>query len=298
LGSVLSRLAPNVLHAHYLTIHGWCARLSGFHPYVITVWGSDILITARESIRPRLYARLALSAADLVTGDSAELVRAAVAAGAHPNRTVEVQFGVDTVRFSPGPGSDALRQRLGLVGRRIVFSPRTIAPLYKHEVLLEALAELPEDVSVVMTRHLAQPEHLAFLERRTRDLGLSDRVHILPSIDHDAMVDAYRIADVVVSIPSTDGTPVTLLEAMAVGGPIVASDLPSVREWLGDLDPEVLVPVDDSHATARALSLVLARSPDRRAEVAGRGRALVERRANHEASMAHVETLYRKLGRP
>jgi glycosyltransferase involved in cell wall biosynthesis len=297
LRSVLSRLAPDVLHAHYLTVFGWSARLSGFHPYVITVWGSDVLITAPESMRTRLYARLALAGADLVTGDSAELVRAAVAAGAHPDRTLEIQFGVDPIRFSPGHAADDLRERLGLLGRRVIFAPRTIAPLYRHDVLVEALAGLPQDVSVVLTRHLAQPETVSHLERRADELGLADRFRIVPTVDHDGMVDMYRLADVVVSIPANDGTPVSLLEAMAVGCPIVATDLPSVREWLEELDPAALVPVGDSTATARAIQLVLARSPERRAELAEHGRALIQRRANHEASMATVETLYRQLAR-
>jgi glycosyltransferase involved in cell wall biosynthesis len=295
LRSVLSRLAPDVLHAHYLTVHGWLARLSGYHPYAVTVWGSDILITAPRNVRTRLFARLALGAADLVTGDSAELVRAAVAAGAHPDRTLEVQFGVDPVRFAPGPALDDLRTRLGVAGRRVIFAPRTIAPLYRQDVLVKALVGLPEDVAVVMTRHRAEPESVADLERLAAGLGIADRLRIVPTIEHDDMADVFRIADVVVSIPANDGTPVSLLEAMAVGRPIVATDLPSVREWLAEIDPGALVPVGDVASTTRAIQSALARPPDERERRSAQGRDLVLRRANHEASMAGVESLYRRL---
>ena len=87
------------------------------------------------------------------------------------------------------------------------------------------------------------------------------------------MPDLYRLADVVVSIPASDGGPVTVAEALAVGRPVVATDLPSVREWLAELDPEALVPVDDVAATAAAVETVLSRGPDERHERAARGRA-------------------------
>jgi glycosyltransferase involved in cell wall biosynthesis len=294
LGRILERVRPDVLHAHYLTGHGWHARMSGFHPFAVTLWGSDILQHPRHSRRSGIYARLTLGAADLVTGDSQELVDAAVAFGAHVERTHLVQFGVDTRTFSPAPENGSLRERLGLRGRRILFSARSIKPLYRQLVILDALARLPEDVALVMTRHWAQDGEFAAVEERIRELDLGSRVVIVPTIDHGEMADFYRMSEAVVSIPASDGTPVTLLEAMACGRPTVASDLPSVREWLGDLDPEALVPVDDVEATSRALAAVLARSAEQRAAFAEHGRAVVIARAGQDVNMALMEGLYRE----
>jgi glycosyltransferase involved in cell wall biosynthesis len=177
----------------------------------------------------------------------------------------------------------------------VIFSPRSIAPVYRHDVVLDAVASLPADVCVVMTRHLARESEVAALQRRAADLGLSDRLVMVPKVAHDEMADIYRLADVVVSVPASDGTPVTLLEALSTGRPVVASDLPSVREWLGDLDPGSLVPVGDVAATARAIDAALIRPAAERADLAVRGRQLVEERASHEASMAAAEVLYREL---
>jgi glycosyltransferase involved in cell wall biosynthesis len=167
--------------------------------------------------------------------------------------------------------------------------------LYRHDVVLDALASLPADLSVVMTRHLAEESEVAALQRRAAELSLSDRIVIVPKVAHEEMADIYRLADVVVSVPFTDGTPVTLLEALSAGRPVVATDLPSVREWLGDLDPGSLVPVGDVAATARALAAALDRPAAERAEIALRGRRLIEQRAGHDRNMASAETLYRDL---
>ena len=294
---VLAEIRPDVLHAHYLTVHGWHARLSGFHPSAVTAWGSDVFITARATARGRLYGRLTLRSADLVTGDSRELVRAAVRAGARPDRTRLVQFGVDTARFSPGEAPDSLRRRLRVDGRRVVFSPRMIAPNYRQVVIVEALAALPEDVVAVFTEFQARPAERDLVLRTADRLGVADRLRLVPAIDHDEMPDFYRLADVVVSVPASDATPVSMLEALATGRPVVASDLESVREWLADLDPAGLVPVDDAAATAMAIDGVLGRSAETTASLGLEARQLVMERADHDRSMALVEALYRDLKR-
>jgi L-malate glycosyltransferase len=291
----LAEVQPDVLHAHSLSRYGVAARLSGFHPYVITVWGSDVLVVLPGSRLRRIQGRLALRGADLVTGGSEHLIRAAVAAGARPTRTRFVHFGVDTTQFSPGPYPAALAARLRLDGRRVLLSNRTIAPLYHQGTVLRAAARLPSDVVVVMTRHAARPAELEMVERLARELGIEERVRIIDEIGDPEMPDLYRLADVVISIPASDGGPTTIVEALAVGRPIVATDLPSVREWLAALDPEALVPVDDPFATEAAVRMVLARGANELAERARLGRVAVVERVDRQRSMTMMGALYREL---
>jgi glycosyltransferase involved in cell wall biosynthesis len=148
-----------------------------------------------------------------------------------------------------------------------------------------------------MTLQHSQPDEVAAVRALIAQLGLSDRVLIVPEIDHAEMPDFLRLAEVVVSVPASDSTSVTILEALASQAQIVAADLPSVREWLLELDAPALVPVDDVDATAAALTRALDRSPAERAEIGRLGRAIVEARADQARSLAHVEDLYRDLAR-
>jgi glycosyltransferase involved in cell wall biosynthesis len=291
----LARVRPDILHVHHLTVNGFRAWMSGHHPYVVTVWGTDVLLEVRRSRRASLLGRLALRSADLVTGISRHVVDAAVAAGARRPRTRVIHFGVDVERFAPGPDPGALRKRLGLEGRRVVFSPRLIDPIYRQEVVVEAVAGLPEDVALVLTGYAASPAELTRIEKLIDDRGLRDRVRLVPSIPHAEMADYYRLADAVVSVPISDSGPVTLVEALAVGRPVVSSDLPPVREWLADLDPECLVPVGDVAATVAALASVLARTAARRAELATSSRAAVLERADQRKTMDLLDAEYRRL---
>lgn len=295
LRSALRAIRPDLLHAHALTRYGVAARLSGFHPYVITAWGSDVLVVMPSSRLRRVQGWLALRGADLVTAGSQHLLQAVIAAGARRERTRFVHFGVDTDRFTAGPRPAALAARLDVVDRRVVLSNRTVAPLYQHDTVLRAIATLPPDVVVVLTRHVARPAELARIARLAEELGIASRVRITDEIEDDEMPDLYRLADVVISVPESDGGPTTIVEALAVGRPIVASDLPPVREWLGELDPAALVPVGDPEATAAALRRALELGAVERDALAVRGRAAVVERADRTASMLAMEGLYRAL---
>lgn len=291
----LERLDPHVLDAQYLTVNGWHAWMSGFHPYSVSVWGSDVLVTPRSSRAGVVYAWPALRSADMVVGGSKAVVDAAVSLGARRERTFAIPYGIDRSSFCPGADPSELRQRLGLKGRRVVFSPRAMRPLYRHGVVVEALATLPDDVVALMSSYLAEPSELEAVRRRAADLGVADRLVVVPSIGHAEMPDYYRLADVVVSVPSSDSTPITLFEALACGRLVVAADLPALREVLAVLDPELLMPVDDPVATAAAIARVLEMSPDRRQAVADRGERLVGQVADRERNLSRVEDLYRGL---
>jgi glycosyltransferase involved in cell wall biosynthesis len=293
----VARVRPDILNAHFLTVHGWHAWMAGFHPYAITLWGSDIYVGPRRWRVVRLMARLTLRAADLVMADSEDLKRAAEELGARPDRTALIGWGVDLDRFSGGSAPAGLRSRLGLDGKRVVFSARAIKALYRQGVVVEALARLPVDVVVMMSRHNSDPAEVEAIERQATALGVSERVVLVPEIADSEMPDFLRLADVVVSVPASDSTSVTVLEALACERPVVAADLPSVREWLADLDPQAIVPVDDAAATAAALARALSRSPAERADVGRRGRAIVAARADQATSLSAVEQLYLRLRR-
>jgi glycosyltransferase involved in cell wall biosynthesis len=177
----------------------------------------------------------------------------------------------------------------------VVLSARAIAPIYRQDVVVEAFARMPEQTLLVMTRHGAREADVADLTARAQALGVADRLRILPELPESQVPELYRLADVVVSVPVSDGGPNTVVEALASGRPVVASDLPPNREWLTELDPGALVPVGDARATAAAMAAVLTRPDDERRARAARGRQAVCERADRRVSMATMESLYQEL---
>lgn len=288
-------IRPDVLHAHYLTRYGWAARLSGFHPYVITVWGSDVFLTPRGSPHARVWAGRTLSDAALVTAVSADLARAAIELGARPERVRLVQFGVDPQEFKPGNASDSLRADLDLDGRRVVLSPRALRPLYRHDIAIRATALLPEDVTLLLVEWQPDSQYRAQLVRLIDELGLRGRVRFIPPIPHEALADYYRLASVVVSLPTSDAFPVTALEAMACGTPIVMGELPSAHEGLDGVDAGAIVAGDDPAAVADAIRTRMELPPPERAALGERLRARAIERGDMRRNLLEMEGLYRRL---
>jgi glycosyltransferase involved in cell wall biosynthesis len=296
LRETLAELHPDVLHIHDLTTgYGWLARVSGFHPYVLTVWGSDLLRVAPSRWDAGLLTRLQMRGADLVTANARFLLDVSVHYWAKRERCTVVPFGVRTDRFHPAPPDPALRARLGLDGRRIAFAPRMIAPLYDQAAVVRAIPSLPDDVSVLMSAFNAIPATLAELEQLATDLGVRDRLVIVPGISREEMPAFVALADVVVTVPHTDGGASTVLEALAVGRPIVGSDVPAPREWLDRSWPEFIVPAGDAAAIADAVNRVLALPPDTLSARGAAARELVAEAAEQGASMRRMEALYREL---
>ena len=282
---VLDRIDAEVLHVHYLTGYGFWAWLSGFRPYVITVWGSDVFRTLPTSRRHRLYGRLSLRGAAAVTADSVDLAEGAIAAGARRDRTTVVQFGVDTARFSPMPANESLRQRIGLRTKRLVFSPRVIFPWNRHEDVIRAVATMPEDVGLLLSALHADPEYQASLLELARSVGIADRLTVLDGSRTPRWPTTCASPTSSSRSPRPTARPVTILESLACGIPVVASDVPSVREWLAEFSPELLVPIADQAATTAAIRHVLDLPADDAATLRAAGRALVVERGDHATHM-------------
>ncbi len=291
---LLREIGPDVVHAHTVRPYGWQAGVAGVHPYVISTWGSDVLLPL-PGRRAQFWQRRTLSRADLVTAVSPHMRDAAIRHGARPERVVQVQFGVDTARHAPASTVPAETTRLGLDGRPFVFSPRAMKPIYNHRTILDAFARLTGSPVLVMTGRNADAGHAGELGVQMDELGIRDRVRIVDDASEDEMLALYQSAAVVVSAPHSDSFPLSLLEAMACGTPVVAGDLPPVRAVLDPIAPDRVVATGDASAMAAVLESTLALDRDAREKLGQRLRSVVIDTADYETNMLRMEGLYRDL---
>lgn len=301
----LRRERVDLVHCHFISSNTWYAALSGFHPLVMTVMGGGDVCgpswTPNGSMAERLMTPYALKRADLVTSWSplmARLVQPYVRKGT----AVEVLHGgVELGRFSPGPGSDALRAELRLpTDAQVVFSPRLMRPLSNLHRIAEAastvLRECPRAYFVFgYPSHLRDSEYEARVRSAAEGTGSPERFRFVEQIRHDAMPDFFRLAGVTVAIPDYDGTPLSALESMACGTPVVVGAIP-------DYDPAYFEPgvtvstarVDDPESIAGAISAVF-RDPQAAQGRACEARRRVEKGGSFDAQMQKMERLYSAL---
>ncbi len=170
-------------------------------------------------------------------------------------RDVALGWGLDPTRLSvlPNPAPtvpelparDELREELSLTGPTLAFAGR-LGPQKSLDVALEAVARLP-DVTLVVAGD--GPDRDA-LERLARELGVDGRARFLGSLPRDRVLRLFRAADASVLSSSWENLPHTVLEALAVGCPVIATAVGGVPEVVRDEENGLLVPARDPDALA------------------------------------------------
>ncbi len=282
----VAALAPDLVHAHYISSYGYLAARIDRHPLLMTAWGSDLLVTPRRSRLMQALTGWTLRRADLITGDSLDLVEAIE--GYRPRRpAVQVHWGADLARFAPAPW--AARAPFEIV------SLRSWEANYRIPVILDALALLHREAPAHPLRlHLlgGGPDEAA-LRAQVAALGLQAVVVFHGRLDDAGMAAVLVRCKASVSVPASDATSVSVLESMAAGVPVVASDLPANRQWL-DADPALIVPVDDAPALAAALRRL--RDDDAWARQVGEVQLTrMRREGDRSVQMDRMAALYREL---
>ncbi len=281
----LARLQPDLVHAHYVTSYGYLAARAhrGTRcPLVMTAWGSDLLLTPRESALKRRLTAWTLRQADVVTGDSADLLAAATAL-APGVRTELIHWGVDRARFAPAPWAD----KPGFDA----VSLRSWEPNYEIGTLLNAFALVRAAHPQARLHLLGGGSQEAALRAQIERLALADAVQVHGRLDDAGMAAVLARGKLSVSVPRSDATSVSVLESMACGLAVIASDLPANRDWL---DARLLVPAGEEEVPARVWGGMMA--DDAQARQAGaRNAERIALDGDRRVQMDAVDRLYREL---
>ena len=293
LGRAIESVEPDVIHAHYVVEHGFYAALAGRRPLVVTAWGSDVLVAPRRSPLTQAIARYALRRADLVTSNNEYMAQRLVELGAPPGKVALVVLGADAF-FLEVPEASVNLRPAGETPPTVISVRSLDSRLYNVDVILRAMALVRKRLPDARLLVAGEGRLRAGLERLAIRLGLEGAVSFLGYLDREALRDALASSHVYVSVPRSDATAVSTLEAMAVGCFPIVSDLPSQEELVQDGENGLRAPVGHSGALAERIVEALER-PDLRHRALEPNRDLVTRRGLLEENMARMEELYRGL---
>lgn len=293
IGRLARRLGVDLVHGHYLLPYGYWAARSGFHPLVVSPWGTDILVHARDRRRGRRWARTAIAAADLLVVNSQANERATRELGGDPARIRHAIWYSELDSFGPQERNGSLPERFGWPsGSPVVLSLRKFRPNYNIDVVVRAFERVAREEPAARLVLAANADELKTeIEELVDELGLRARVAFV-QVAREELPGLVASADVAVSIASSDSTPASLLEAMASRLPLVAGIAPSIDEWVAQGEGAELVPPRDVDAVAVAI-LKLLRDPELRERYGERNEAVVRSRVGDPG--AELERLYRDL---
>jgi glycosyltransferase involved in cell wall biosynthesis len=216
----------DAIDAHYLYPDGvaavWLGRRFGL-PVVMTARGSDVTQIPGYAL-PRRLIQGAITGADALISVSAALRDGLIALGAPPGKVTVLRNGVDTALFRPMDRA-AVRAALGVDGPTLI-SVGHLIPRKGHDRIVAALPDLPGFRLLIV----GEGGERAALEQRAASLGVADRVRLVGAVPHADLPRYYSAADALVLASSREGWANVLLEAMACGTPVLASNIPGNPE--------------------------------------------------------------------
>lgn len=279
-----------ILHIHQansIAWHTWRGTTGLPLKRVLTCWGSDILLLPQRGALWRRMVTWNLTQADWITSDSLYMAAEAQRLLAPEEKHISVlNFGIDTLPAPPSTEGRPLR----------VLSCRLHKPLYRINAILRAWAQIEADCTPWQLTIAASGEQTDALKALAAQLQLQ-RVEFTGFVDAPTLAALYRDSRVFVSVPESDATSISLLEALGHGCLPVLSNLPANLEWvlngMNGLITESTTPRVLADTLRQALHL--AQDPKRMDEISTFNRNMVEQKGLKETSMQAFANIYRQL---
>ena len=279
-----------------------CKIIHTYHGHIFLGYYGPVR-TALYLIIERLLARLSTDCIVVVSESQRREISERFRVG-RPEQFRVIPLGLDLEEVGAGAGSQ-FRQELGIAADELLIGAiGRLTEIKNHIMLLQSVAQLlgrglRACLVIVVDGHLR-----GRLEQQARELGISERIRFT-GFRRDVL-SLYPALDIVALTSLNEGTPLTLIEAMACGRPIATSEVGGVPDLLGTRkanqdgfslwDHGVSAPSRDVARFARALRF-LAEHPHLRMEMGARGRAFVEKNCSRERLLSDVAKLYRALSR-
>ena len=297
----LKEIRPHFLHSHRYKEHilGALAGKLSHNPLTVqTYHGLEENLPGWAGLKMSLYnginVAVGKATADGIIGVSSEITN--ILKGRYPSADVRcIRNGIDLAQVVPTVERSAMRAQLGIAPDTfVVGTVGRLMPIKGLEYLIEALAQLRRQHGPQMSELVIVGDGplRAVLGQCAESHGVSRDVKFLGM--RTDVYNVMRAFDVFALSSLHEGMPMVLLEAMALGVPIVASRVGGIPEILEDRREALLVPARDAGALAREIE-VLAGSPELRTELIGAARGRVETQFSIKASATSMRELYRSL---
>jgi len=246
LRNVIRTFNPDLIQAGPIQRSAFLTALAGFRPLVTMSWGYDLLHDVHNGRAWEWATRFTLKRSAAMVGDCDTIRNLAIQFGMTPRRIVTFPWGANLQKYFPAESKTkvSVRQRLGWDENAFVLlSTRSWAPIYGVDDLAKAFVKAAKQHPELRLLLLGNGPLAPTIRRIFQQGGVMDQVHFPGQVPQSKLPDFYRAADLYISTSHSDGTSISLLEALASGTPVLLSDIPGNREWItqseGEASPEL-----------------------------------------------------------
>ena len=272
----IQSIKPDLIHIHQVNRLAWvvCRIAKSLRiPVITTAWGSDVLIIPQKNSLYYSITKSVLDYSTYVTADSHEMIRAMQTISSADKKYVYLQYGIDPVK-------PQLKQR-------IVYSNRLHKELYRIDLIINLFSEFYKkhpDWKLIIGATGIQTDSLKELAAK---LLPSSAYEFIGWVDQETNANFYSLAQIYVSLPISDGTSVSLLEAISANCIPVVSDLEVSREWIKNQENGIIY-----HSSENPFEQALKVDSEKCFQI---NQELIAKHALRQTCMNKFEELYFKL---
>jgi len=290
LKKLIREFKPDIVHAHYATSYGLLGALTRFHPFIISVWGSDVYDFPNNFIKRKLL-RFNLQKADKVLSTSHVMARET---NKYVSGQIEVTpFGIDTDKFKPMETELLFPKDSFVIGTiKSLEQKYGVAYLIRaFKMLKEKFDVLPLKLLIVGTGSREQE-----LKELTRSLSIEEHTIFAGKISHNRVPEYLNMLDIYVAVSTLDSESfgVAILEASSCEVPVVVSRVGGLPEVVEEGKTGLIVNRKDVQDTFEALSKLITDS-DLRVKMSKAGRERVKERYDWGICVDVMMNIYEKL---
>jgi glycosyltransferase involved in cell wall biosynthesis len=280
-------LQPDVVHALHLTSYGFLGAIADFHPFALSVWGTDVLEAPKLTPFHKWLTRYALAHADVITATGLHLATETTRYVPTGAPVTVVPYGVDLKRFSPAEKAPSDQVVIGTAAR--------LSPEKGIRYLIEAFAQLRQRFGGRVSLRLAGegPER-ARIEAMIQRLRLESSVELQGWVEHEDLPAFLRELDVFVMPSTWEGFGVAAIEASAVELPVVASNIYGIPDAVRDGLTGLLVQSRNPGALAESIGRLVDDTALRQS-LGKAGREYVARHYDWSRNAAQMTSIYERL---
>lgn len=244
---------PDIVHSGYVWQVGILASHFDVHPHLSMPWGSDILIQPDKNYLIKKIVKKVINQCDHLHCD-AEFVKMKIVNDYKISTEKVTVFprGIDLNLFKQSDKSEC-RKELGLVDNLfIIIFNRHLAPIYGINDLLEGYKIFSKNKNDVLLLLVSDGPMKNETEKFIRDNSLAAKIKLIGRVPNTKLPVYLNASDVYISTSRSDGTSLSLLEALAAGLGVIVTDVPAIREWVSN-DNGIVVPKNSPGEVAKAL---------------------------------------------
>lgn len=287
LKKIIRHFEPNILHAHYATSYGIVGALAGFHPFVISSWGSDVMKFPNKNFVAKSILKFNFKKADLLCATSftiEEYIHQVI------DKPVSViPFGINIDEFKPKKVKSLFNDNDIVLG-----SIKPLEGLYNINILIKSYAKLLPKFDNLKLLIIGEGTEDKNLKELCKELGIFEKVMFTGRVPFKEISNYYNMLDVLVNISEYESFGVSVVEAMACEVPVIVSNVGGLKEVVKDNSVGLKVNIGDVDDTAKAIERLLT-DKNLYEQMAVNGRKHVIAKYNWQNNLQQMISEYSKL---